>query len=163
MVQLVDPHLILTEKKIITKGPTPTPISIPIPTLNPMLKPGPGQIYDTIKSNYKYFILLGALILFIIAIMLTNQIPKLNQLFNGLLRGFAIYCEDLPIQYLLYIQELTQKGKLSFVFSPLLTLALSLPLSKGSTPQAEAKFLLIFFLGAINHIDSRAKIVPHIL
>jgi len=78
MVQLVDPHLILTEKKIITKGPTPTPISIPIPTLNPMLKPGPGQIYDTIKSNYKYFILLGALILFIIAIMLTNQIPKLN-------------------------------------------------------------------------------------
>lgn len=74
MVQLVDPHLILTEKKIITKGPTP--ISIPIPTLNP----GPGQIkfYDTIKSNYNYFILLGALILFIIAIMLTNQIPKLN-------------------------------------------------------------------------------------
>lgn len=74
MVQLVDPHLILTEKKIITKGPTPTPISIPIPRL----KPGPGQIYDTIKSNYKYFILLGVLILFIIAIMLTNQIPKLN-------------------------------------------------------------------------------------
>lgn len=46
-----------------------------------------------------------------------SQIPKLNQLFNGLLRGFAIYCEDLPIQYLLYIQELTQKGKLAFVFS----------------------------------------------
>lgn len=46
-----------------------------------------------------------------------SQIPKLNQLFNGLLRGFAIYCEDLPIQYLLYVQELTQKGKLAFVFS----------------------------------------------
>ena len=46
-----------------------------------------------------------------------SQIPKLNELFNGLLRGFAIYCEDLPIQYLLYVQELTQKGKLSFVFS----------------------------------------------
>ena len=74
MVQLVDPHLILTEKKIRTKEP----VSIPIPTLNPMLNSGPGQIYDTIKSNYKYFILLGALILFIIAIMLTNQIPKLN-------------------------------------------------------------------------------------
>lgn len=46
-----------------------------------------------------------------------SQIPKLNELFNALLRGFAIYCEDLPIQYLLYVQELMQKKKIAFVFS----------------------------------------------
>jgi hypothetical protein len=46
-----------------------------------------------------------------------GQVPKLNELFNALLRGFAIYCADLPIQYLLFVQELMQKGRIPFVFS----------------------------------------------
>lgn len=46
-----------------------------------------------------------------------DQIPGLNRLFNALLRGFAIYCEDLPMEYLICVQELTQKGKIAFVFS----------------------------------------------
>lgn len=48
---------------------------------------------------------------------MNEQIPALLELFNGLLRGFAIYSEDLPTAYLRCVQELTQQGKLSIVFS----------------------------------------------
>jgi hypothetical protein len=48
---------------------------------------------------------------------MADQIPALLELFNGLLRGFAIYSEDLPTAYLRCVQELTQQGKLAIIFS----------------------------------------------
>ena len=48
---------------------------------------------------------------------MSDQIPKLNELFVGLMRGFAIYSEDLPTAYLRCVQELTQQGKLAIIFS----------------------------------------------
>ena len=48
---------------------------------------------------------------------MSDQIPKLLELFNGLLRGFAIYSEELPTAYLRCVQELTQQGKLGIIFS----------------------------------------------
>ena len=46
-----------------------------------------------------------------------NQIPKLLELFSALLRGFAIYTQDLPTLYLRCVQQLTQQGKISILLS----------------------------------------------
>lgn len=46
-----------------------------------------------------------------------SQIPKLLELFSALLRGFAIYTQDLPTLYLRCVQQLTQQGKIAIILS----------------------------------------------
>lgn len=44
-------------------------------------------------------------------------IPKLLELFSALLRGIAIYTQDLPTLYLRCVQQLTQQGKVAVLLS----------------------------------------------
>jgi hypothetical protein len=61
---------------------------------------------------------------------MTDQIPALLELFNALLRGFAIYSKDLPTAYLRCVQELAQQGKLAIIFSDKsLAFGINMPIS----------------------------------
>lgn len=74
MVQLVDPHLIVKEPKNIKSFKVPYNNNFPtVPTVPTV--PAVSIIFKLFKEYKQFFILVAVLVLFLVSIILTNQLP----------------------------------------------------------------------------------------